>query len=67
MAEHINKGKEAAEDMQTKYLERLSKICKREAQDSASTCCSHNEKRRRSSGGDTMAYLRENSEKDFQL
>ena len=53
--------------MQTKYLERLSKTCKREAQDSASTCCSHNEKRRRSSGGDTMAYLRENSEKDFQL
>ena len=53
--------------MQTKSLERLSETRWREAQDSASGCSLHNEKRRRSSGGDTIAYLREKSEEDFQL
>ena len=53
--------------MRTKSLERLSETRKRNAQDSASGCNSHDEKRRRSSGGDTIAYLREKSEKDFQL
>ena len=53
--------------MRTKSLESLSESRKREAQDSTSTCSSHNEKRRRSSGGDTIAYLREKSGKDFQL
>ena len=66
-ANQINKEKKAAEDMRTKSLERLSETRKREAQDSASSCSSHNEKRRRSSSGDTIAYLREKSEKDFQL
>ena len=51
--------------MRTKSLERLSETRKREAQDSA--CSSHDERRRRSSGGDTIAYLREKSENDFQL
>ena len=63
----INKEKEAAEDMQTKSVDRLSKTHKREAQDSASSCSLHNEKRCRSSGGDIIAYLWEKSEKDFQL
>ena len=53
--------------MRRKPLDRLPETCKREAQDSASSCSSHNEKSRRSSGGDTIAYLREKSEKDFQL
>ena len=53
--------------MRTKSLERLSETRKREARDSASGCSSHDEKRRRSSGGDTIAYLREKSENDFQL
>ena len=53
--------------MQTKSLERLSETRWREAQDSASGCSLHDEKRRRSSGGDTIAYLREKSEEDFQL
>ena len=53
--------------MRTKSLESLSESRKREAQDSTSSCSSHNEKRRRSSGGDTIAYLREKSGKDFQL
>ena len=38
----INKEKETAEDMQTKSLERLSETRKREAQDSTSSCNSHN-------------------------
>ena len=54
-AKQINKEKEAAEDMRTKSLERISKTRKREAQDSASSCSLHNGKRRRSSGGDTIA------------
>ena len=53
--------------MQTKSLERLSENRWREAQVSASGCSLHNEKRCRSSGGDTIAYLREKSEEDFQL
>ena len=54
--------------MQTKSLEKLSETRKREAQDSASSCHSHNEKRRRrNSGGDTIAYLWGKSERDFQL
>ena len=34
----INKEKEAAEDIRTKSLQRLSETRKREAQDSASSC-----------------------------
>ena len=52
--------------MPAKSLERLSKTRKREAQDITSSCSSHNEKRGRSSGGGTIAYPREKSEKDFQ-
>ena len=64
----IKKENEPEEDMQTKSLEKLSETRKREAQDSASSCHSHNEKRRRrSSGGDTIAYLWGKSETDFQL
>ena len=37
-ANQINKEKEAAEDMRTKSLQRLSETRKREAQDSASSC-----------------------------
>ena len=66
-AKQINDEKETTEDMRAKSLERLSETRKREAQDSASSCGLHNEKRRRSSGGDIIAYLREKSEKDFQL
>ena len=64
-AKQINKEKEAAEDMRTKSLERLSETCKREAEDSTSSYSSHNVKICRSSGGDIIAYLREKSEKDF--
>ena len=53
-ANQINKEKEAAEDMRTKSLQRLSETRKKEAQDSALSCSSHNEKRRRSSGGDAL-------------
>ena len=67
MAKQINKKKEVAEDMRSKSLERLFKTRKREAQDRALSCSSHNEKIRRSSGGDTIAYLWQMSEKDFQL
>ena len=66
-AKQVNKKKEAAEDMRAKSLERLSKTRKREAQDSALSCSLHNEKRSRSSGGDTIAYLLEKSDKDFKL
>ena len=44
-AKQMNKEKEAAEDMGTKSLERLSETRKREAQDSTSSYSSHNEKR----------------------
>ena len=37
-AKQINKEKEAASDMRTRSLERLSETRKREAQDSASSC-----------------------------
>ena len=37
-ANQMNKEKEAAEDMRTKSLQRLSETRKREAQDSASSC-----------------------------
>ena len=45
-ANQIYKEKEAAEDTRTKSLERLSETPKREAQDTVSSCSSHNEKRR---------------------
>ena len=45
-ANQIYKKKEAAEDTRTKSLERLSETTKREAQDTVSSCSSHNEKRR---------------------
>ena len=45
-ANQIYKKKEAAEDTRTKSLERLSETPKREAQDTVSSCSSHNEKRR---------------------
>ena len=45
-ANQICKEKEAAEDTRTKSLERLSETPKREAQDTVSSCSSHNEKRR---------------------
>ena len=53
-ANQIYKEKEAAEDIQTKSLERLSETPKEEFQDSVSSCSSHNEKRRKSSDGDTI-------------
>ena len=62
-----NKEKEAAEDMRSKSLERLFETRKREAQDRALSCSSHNEKISRSSGGDTIVYLWQMSEKDFHL
>ena len=65
-AKQINKEKEAADDIRTKSLERLSKTRKKETQGSASSCSSY-EKRPRSSGGDTIAYLQEKSEKDIRL
>ena len=58
-----DKEKQAAEDMRRKFLERLSETRKRDNTDIATT----DDKRRRSSGGDTISYLREKSEKDFQL
>ena len=45
-ANQIYKEKEAAEDTRTKSLETLSETPKRAAQDSVSSCSSHNEKRR---------------------
>ena len=45
-ANQIYKKKEAAEDTRTKSLERLSETPKRKAQDTVSSCSSHNEKRR---------------------
>ena len=45
-ANQIYKKKEAAEETRTKSLERLSETPKREAQDTVSSCSSHNEKRR---------------------
>ena len=53
--------------MRTKSLGSLSETRKREAQDSVSSCGSHNEKRTRSSGGDTVSCVREKSEKNCQL
>ena len=50
-----------------KSLERLSETPRREAQDSASNWSSRNETRRRSASSDTIAYLQEKCEKDFQL
>ena len=48
-------------------MERLSETPRREAQDSASNCSSRNETRRRSASSDTIAYLQEKCEKDFQV
>ena len=45
-ANQTYKEKDAAEDTRTKSLERLSETPKREAQNSVSSCSSHNEKRR---------------------
>ena len=53
--------------MRTKSLGSLSETRKREAQDSVSSCGSHNEKRTRSSGGGTVSCVREKSEKNCQL
>ena len=64
IAKQIKKEKE---DIKTKSLERLSETRKREAEDQAWSCSSHNEKRCRSSGSDAIAYLWEKSEKYFQL
>lgn len=59
-----DKDKEAAEEIRAVAAERLSETRKR----SAETVGENNEtKRRRSSGGDTLAYLREKAEKDFAL
>ena len=57
----------AAEEIRTLATERLSETRKRSAENLSSDESSPKSSKRRSSGGDTIAYLRDKSEKDFSL
>ena len=61
----IDDEKAAAEDVRKRSMERLSETRKRLKSDTSDD--DYVEKKRRSSGTDTIAYLREKSERDFQL
>ena len=66
-AAKINEEQRAAEEVRLIATERLSESLKRKEKDSDGDGTSPTQKKRRSSGGDTIAFLREKSEREFQL
>ena len=64
LAKKVEEERDAAEKIRRTSVERLPETRKREGAESSSKL---SEKKMRSSYGDTIAYLRENAEKDFKL
>ena len=64
---NLEKEKRQAEDMRAKALEKVGETRKRVANDDGSGEPEKKEKRGRRSGTETISYLKEKSEKEFQI